>query len=107
MSQYDELKRLVEAATETRPTFGAGIAPRQAFRDAANPAAVLDIISKMEGLLAQHGRDSKELRDLCQARDEARKQRDQLKAEVEALRKERDKLADENRSLLEDPGSAL
>ena len=32
---------------------------------------------------------------------------DDLVGAIEALRKERDKLADENRSLLEDPGSAL
>ena len=40
---------------------------------------------EVEGLRAQHGRDSAELRSLCQARDDARKERDQLKAEVEAL----------------------
>lgn len=38
--------------------------------------------TEVEGLLAQHGRDSAELRSLCQARDYARKDRDQLKAEV-------------------------
>lgn len=36
----------------------------------------------------QHGRDSAELRSLCQARDDARKERDQLKADNEALRKD-------------------
>lgn len=44
--------------------------------------------TEVEGLLAQHGRDSAELRSLCQARDDARKERDPLKAEVEALRKD-------------------
>ena len=42
--------------------------------------------TEVEGLLAQHGRDSAELRSLCQARDDARKERDQLKTEVEQLR---------------------
>lgn len=40
---------------------------------------------EVEGLRAQHGRDSAELRSLSQARDDARKERDQLKAEVERL----------------------
>ena len=47
---------------------------------------------EVEGLRAQHGRDSAELRNLCQARDDARKERDQLKAEIEALRKDKDRL---------------
>lgn len=46
---------------------------------------VLALIAEVEGLRAQHGRDSAELRSLCQARDDARKERDQLKAEVERL----------------------
>ena len=53
------------------------------FIAAANPAAMLALIAEVEGLRAQHGRDSKELRSLCQARDDARKDRDQLKEEVE------------------------
>lgn len=40
---------------------------------------------EVEGLRAQHGRDSAELLSLSQARDDARKERDQLKAEVERL----------------------
>lgn len=40
---------------------------------------------EVEGLRSQHGRDSAELRNLCQARDDARKERDSLKAEVERL----------------------
>lgn len=43
---------------------------------------------EVEGLRAQHGRDSAELRSLSQARDDARKERDQLKAEIESLRKD-------------------
>lgn len=42
--------------------------------------------TEVEGFRAQHGRDSAELRSLCQARDDARKERDSLKAEVKALR---------------------
>lgn len=41
--------------------------------------------TEVEGSRAQHGRDSAELRSLCQDRDDARKERDQLKAEVERL----------------------
>lgn len=41
--------------------------------------------TEVEGLRAQHGRDSAELRSLSQARDDARKERDRLKAEVERL----------------------
>lgn len=39
-----------------------------------------------KGLLAQHARDSAELRSLCQARDDARRQRDAALLQVEALR---------------------
>ena len=56
------------------------------FLAAANPQAILGLISRLDGLLEQHGRDSAELRALCQARDDARKERDRLKAENEALR---------------------
>ncbi len=51
----------------------------------ANPKAILALLDEIDGLLAQHGRDSAELRALCQARDDARKERDRLKAENEAL----------------------
>lgn len=49
---------------------------------------VLELLAEAESLRAQHGRDSAELRNLCQARDDARKERDKLKAENEALRKD-------------------
>lgn len=42
--------------------------------------------TEVEGLLAQHGRDSAELRSLCQSRDDARKERDNLKSELARLR---------------------
>ena len=44
-----------------------------------------ELKAEVEGLRAQHGRDSAELRSLCQARDDARKERGSLKAEVERL----------------------
>ena len=110
MSDYSELKRLSEAATPgpwvktidgVMPegekfgifgNFGAnnGEANR-GFIAAANPAAVLALIAEVEGLRARHGRDSAELRSLCQARDDARKERVQLKAKVEALHKDADR----------------
>ena len=45
-------------------------------------------LAEIEGLKAQHGRDSVELRKLCAARDSARKQRDQLKDENNRLQNE-------------------
>ena len=47
-----------------------------------------ELKAEVEGLRAQHGRDSAELRSLSQARDDARKERDQLKADNEELRKD-------------------
>ena len=74
MSDYSVLKRMAEASV--------------GFCDVPiAPDVVLGLISEAEGLRAQHSRDSAELRSLCQARDDARKERDQLKEEVEALRK--------------------
>ncbi|HCE9553703.1 TPA: hypothetical protein NH204_006654 [Pseudomonas aeruginosa] len=52
----------------------------------ATPKTVLAMLDEIDGLLAQHGRDSSELRALCQARDDARKERDRLKAENDRLR---------------------
>ncbi len=109
MSDHSELKRLAEAATPGPWAYdGSYVCPARTedgttyvelwrsiadchqpentkFIAAANPAAVLVLIAEVEGLRAQHGRDSAELRSLCQARDDARKELDQLKAEVERL----------------------
>ncbi len=77
------------------------------FMAAANPSVVLALLaeidrledalhgasSEVHGLHVQHGRNSSELRRTCQARDDARKERDQLKAENEALRKDLELLA--------------
>ena len=78
MSDYSELKRLAEAALNDNGDYVA----LNDYGMAVPPAVVLDLIADVEGLRAQHGRDSAELRSLCQARDDARKERDQLKAEV-------------------------
>ena len=72
MSDYSELKRVADESV--------------GFCDVPiAPDVVLGLIYEVEGLRAQHGRNSEELRSLCQARDDARKERDQLKAEVERL----------------------
>lgn len=57
------------------------------FISSTSPAAILALLAEIEGLHTQHDRDSGELRKLCSARDSARRQRDQLKAENEDLRK--------------------
>ena len=87
MSYHSELKKAALRVVEIESSEGESISDAwEDFESAANPAAVLALIAEVEGLRAQHGRDSAELRSLCQARDDARKERDQLKAEVEALR---------------------
>lgn len=53
------------------------------------PDVVLALLAEIEGLHAQHGRDSGELRKLCSARDSARRQRDQLKTELGKVEKDR------------------
>jgi len=40
-----------------------------------------------EGFRSQHDADSRELRNLCAARDEARRERDELRSQVAALQK--------------------
>lgn len=87
MSDYSELKRLAEAALNDNGDYVA----LSDYGMAVPPAVVLDLIAKVEGLRAQHGRDSAELRSLCHARDDARKERDQLKAKVEELHKDADR----------------
>ena len=87
MSDHIELKKAALRVVEIESSEGESISDAwEDFESAANPAAVLALIAEVEGLRAQHGRDSAELRNLCQARYDARKERDQLKAEVEALR---------------------
>ena len=92
MSDHIELKKAALRVVEIESSEGESISDAwEDFESAANPAAVLALIAEVEGLRAQHGRDSAELRSLCQARDDARKERDQLKEEVERLNEEYDK----------------
>ncbi|CRQ44705.1 hypothetical protein [Pseudomonas aeruginosa] len=86
MTDRAELRRLAEEVirierSEDEPISSAW----ELFDSAANPKTILAMLDEIDGLLAQHGRDSSELRALCQARDDARKERDRLKAENERL----------------------
>lgn len=86
MTDHAELRRLAEEVirierSEDEPISSAW----ELFDSAANPKTILAMLDEIDGLLAQYGRDSSELRALCQARDDARKERDRLKAENEAL----------------------
>jgi hypothetical protein len=58
------------------------------FIASASPAAVLSLLDQCDGLMVQHARDSATLRELCQARDDAKKERDAALAELEACRKD-------------------
>lgn len=76
-------QRWYEAGCFKQPYFGL---PDAEFLTAISPVTVLALIAEIDGLHAQHGRDSGELRKLCASRGSARRERDQLKAENEALR---------------------
>lgn len=104
MSDYSELKRLASLAKNWSGEIGEDDwytaccfdKPKFSVLDAefiakCEPGSVLALIAEVEGLRVQHGRDSAELRSLCQARDDARKERGQLKAKVEALHKDADR----------------
>ena len=93
MTDHSELKRLAEAALRNWPDSKLFERPEcERFIDATRPDVVLALIAEVEGLRAQHGRDSAELRRLCQARYDARKERDQLKAENAELRKDAERI---------------
>ena len=62
---------------------------RQAQRDAVSELAIASD-ARIAGLQDQINRDSVELRSLCQARDDARKERDAAKAMASELEKDRD-----------------
>lgn len=47
---------------------------------ACDPDTISALLQERDGLLAQHGRDSAELRRLCQERDNARKEAEHWKA---------------------------
>lgn len=87
MTDHSELRRLAELADALygMPSLEHEYAISK-FRVASTPKTILAMLDEIDGLLAQHGRDSSELRALCQARDDARKERDRLKAENEVLR---------------------
>ena len=79
MNDWAELKRLAEAALRNWPDSKIFERPEcDRFIDAARPDVVLGLIERATAG-GQHHLDSEELRSLC-------RQRDQLKAEVEALR---------------------
>lgn len=87
MSDHSELKTAATRVVEVQTSQDVPISKLfDEFDALASPEAVLELIAEVEGLRAQHGRDSAELSSLCQARDDARKERDQLKSEVEQLR---------------------
>jgi len=87
MTDYTALKRLAEAALRNWPDSKLFERPEcERFIDAARPDVVLALIAEVDGLHAQHGRDSGELRKLCAARDSARRERDKLRAEIAGLR---------------------
>lgn len=89
MSDYSELKTAATRIIEVQTSQDVPISKLfDEFDALASPEAVLAMIGEVEGFRAQHGRDSAELRSLCQARDDARKERDQLKADNEELRKD-------------------
>lgn len=49
---------------------------------------IAQLLAQAEGLRCQHQRDSAELRALCAARDEARDERDALRARIAELSRE-------------------
>ncbi|HCW3578772.1 TPA: hypothetical protein OXF69_006331 [Pseudomonas aeruginosa] len=82
MTDHAELRRLAKRADALHGTPSLEhVFAITKFREAVEPKAILALLDEIDGLLAQHGRDSSELRALCQARDDARKERDRLKAE--------------------------
>lgn len=106
MIDKNELKRLAEAAIqdgkdngERWPQDDDWFEPElygaiMDYVKSVSPATILSLLSEIEGLHAQHGRDSAELRELCSARDDARKERDSLKAENESLSADEREAAD-------------
>lgn len=95
MTDYTELKRLAEA-TEPAPWYhpeSHGLlsisgANERAFISAANPSAILALIAENERLTQIIVRKREDIAQYDQAFLVVAGQRDQLKAEVEALRKD-------------------
>lgn len=97
-----ELRRLAEAAmpgdwfkagnllcfdVKTGESHGLNVEDDR-FIASASPAAVLSLLDQCDGLMAQHARDSATLRELCQTRDDAKKERDAALAELEAYKRQ-------------------
>lgn len=120
MTDYSELKRLASAAKNwggevgehrwyesecfKQPYFSV---PDAEFIAGCEPGAVLALIAENASLKGSCMAMGKDMGKVTRERNSARAKADQLKAEVEALRKERDKLAEDNRGLLEDFGGPL
>ena len=86
-----KLKALAQKAADLEDQPGLEGEHREAYDELwlhMHCHTILGLLSEIEGLTAQHGRDSAELRKLCAARDSARRERDNLKSEVKALRKD-------------------
>lgn len=82
-----ELRRL--ATRVQRGILRSSPAEWMEFREmSGNPRVILSLLDQCDGLLAQHARDSTTLRELCRARDDARKERDADLAELEACRED-------------------
>lgn len=85
-AERDKLKTDNEAMAEFKANM-VGLRETHGFDSWAAVLVELDRLkAEIDGLHAQHDRDSGELRKLCAARDSARRQRDQLKVENDALR---------------------
>lgn len=83
----EELKALALAANKSRATFGAGIPHREAFRNAATPAAVLGLIADNESLTKNYKSLCDSVAHLNDAATSASDEVARLKAECEGLRK--------------------
>lgn len=95
MSDYSELKRLAESFKDGMPDWddllGLGYADYE-YAKAANPAAVLALIAEVERLQRFGEAFQNGCVDIFEAGMEIQRERDQLKAEVEALRKDSERL---------------
>lgn len=90
------------AIAETRPATGKEIANAR-YITACDPDTIGSLLQERDGLLAQHGRDSAELRSLCQSRDDAKGQEERYKAKYKAGRK----LISELTGVLQEASNAL
>lgn len=80
LSLLDELEYREDKAARTSMAWAQEVTDLRAEAE--------DLRTKNAGLMAQHARDSATLRELCQARDDSKKERDAALAELEACRKD-------------------